>query len=143
MQSPYLTTFSKSILTALFAGIVATVLCLVLNIIYREHTHFPLASYINVSSLIFAVNLLFVVFGIVYYGFVKAFKRADLAFAVLFVIITVLCSLGAEHIRRSDVPQFNMEFHQLLLATVVIIGLTAAVGIPVLYHSRKFEEHVL
>jgi hypothetical protein len=126
-----------------FAGIVATLLCLGYNIFYRESTMFPLASLINVSSLIFAVNLIFLVIGIVYYGCLKAFKKGDVVFIVLFVCLTLFCAWKGNQVERSDVPLLNMEFHHLLLAMIIIMGVIASLGIPFLYHNKKFEDHVL
>ena len=141
-MNSYLTPFTKAILTGLFVGIVATVLCMGYDIFYRDSTAFPLSDYINVSNLIFSVNLLFLVFGVIYYVFTR-FKKGEVLFVVVFLFLTVTLVFLSAGIHRSDVPLLNKEFHQLLLPIVIIIGLLAALGIPYLYHSRKFEEHVL
>lgn len=138
----YLTPFTKAILTALFVGIVATILCMGYDILYRDSTSFPLSDYVNVSNLIFSVNLLFLLFGAIYYGFTKI-KKGEMLFVVFFLLITGVLVFLAAGIHRSDVPLLNTEFHQLFLPMVIIIGLLAALGIPYLYHSKKFEEHVL
>ncbi|HEY8897378.1 MAG TPA: hypothetical protein VIM79_21285, partial [Niastella sp.] len=44
--------------------------------------------------------------------------------------------------RVNDVTE-NTEFHHLAIAMTVIMGIAAAIGIPVLVHSKKFEEEVL
>jgi hypothetical protein len=143
MESPYLSRFSKALLTGLFVGIIITLVCLAYNIYFRDTTRYPLASIINVSSLIFFVNLLFVVIGIIYYGFTAMFKKGDLVFCIVFIALTAFLAWRSDFAYRSDNPLFNHEFHQLLIAMVVIMGIGAALGIPVLYHSKKFEEHVL
>ena len=143
MNSNFQTKFSKALLTSVFAGIIATLLCLAYNIFYRESTTFPLASLINVSSLIFGVNLLFLVIGFIYYGCLSFFKRGDLVFIILFACLTIFFAWKGDHVYRSDNRILNMEFHQLFLAMILIMGVVATIGIPFLYHNKKFEENVL
>ena len=143
MDSSYLTPISKSILTGLFAGIVATLICLGYNIFYRDSTGYPLASIINVSSLIFFVNFVFLIIGFIYYGFIKSMRKGDVAFIVVFVLLTIFLCWRATLAHRSDDPVLNAEFHHLLLAMIIIMGIAASFGIPYLFHSKKFEEHVL
>ena len=143
MKSTYLTPFSKAILTGLFAGIMATVLCLAYNIFYRDSTGFALSNYINVSSLIFAVNLLFFLIGVIYYGFLRLARSGEKIFVAVFLLLTVVLAYLGGNIHRSDIPLLNKEFHQLLLPMIIVMGLCAAIGIPFLYHNRKFEETVL
>jgi hypothetical protein len=143
MKSTYLTPLSKAVLTGLFVGIVATVICLLYNIFYRDSTGFPLSNFINVSSLIFAVNLLFLVIGFVYYAFLQANRKGEIAFVIFFLLLTIYFTLKAAGIHRSDNPVFNSEFHQLLEPMIIFMGLAAAIGIPFLYHNEKFEEVVL
>lgn len=143
MNSTYLTPFSKAVLTGLFVGIIATVLCLAYNIFYRDSTGFALSNYINVSSLIFAVNLLFFLIGMLYYAFVRMAKSGGRIFTIVFLLLTVVLAYLGDHIHRSDVPLLNTEFHQLLLPMIIVMGLFAAIGIPFLYHNKKFEDAVL
>jgi hypothetical protein len=143
MESSYLTPFSKATLTGVFAGFVTTVLCLAYNIFFRDSTGFPLSDFINVSSLIFAVNLIFLVLGMLFYFFLRLSRRGDLIYTIVLLLITAVLSFLAAGIHRSDSRLLNREFHELFLPIVIMIGLAAAIGIPFLYRSRKFEEHVL
>lgn len=143
MNSTYLDPFSKAILTGLFAGIMATLVCLGINIFYREATLFPLSSIINVSSLIFFTNFVFLLIGVVYYGLIRMGKGGERLFVLLFLLLTAFLAWRAAYAHRSNDPLLNHEFHQLLTGIVLAMGLIAALGIPFLYHSRKFEEHVL
>lgn len=143
MSATYLTPFSKSLLTGLFAGIAATFICIIYNIIYRDETAFPLFNFINVSSLIFGVNVLFVVIGCIYYWFIKFIKGGQLFFIITFIVITVLSVLSVSGIHRTDDQVWNVEFHHLFNAMIIIWGISAALGIPWLYHSKGFEEHVV
>ena len=143
MDSGYLTPFSKATLTGVFAGFVTTVLCLAYNIFFREGTGFPLSDFINVSSLIFAVNLIFLVLGMLFYFFLRISKKGDLIFSIVFLLLTAVFAFLAAGIHRSDVPLLNKEFRELFLPILIMIGISAAVGIPLLYRIKKFEEHVL
>lgn len=141
--SDYLTPFSKALLTGLFAGIASTFICIIYNIIYRGQTSYGLFSFINVSSLIFLVNLLFIVIGLIYYWFVKFIKKGEILFAIVFILLTVLCIVKIPGVHRVKDVVLNAQFHHLMIAMVVIMGLAAAIGIPVLFHSKRFEEEVL
>jgi hypothetical protein len=143
MNTSYLTPFSKSVLTGLFAGIAATFICIIYSAVFRSETGYELFNFINVSSLIFGVNTLFVVIGVVYYWFIKYLKRGDLFFVATLAVISLFCILETHHIHRTDYQAWNIQFHHLLIAMIVIMSISAAIGIPVLFHSRRFEEHVL
>src|SRR5262245_23126241 len=143
MNSSYLTPFSKALLTGLFAGISATFICIIYNIIFRDETGYQLFNFINVSSLIFGVNVLFVVIGIIYYWFIKYMKRGDLFFAGVFILLTLFLIFKTSGIHRSDDQTVNVEFHHLLIAMIIIMSISASIGIPVLFHSKRFEDNVL
>jgi hypothetical protein len=130
-------------MTGFFVGFFATIACLAYNIIFRDNTGFPLSSFINVSSIIFMVNLLFPVIGIIYYGFITTFKKADIAFIIVFLLLTVFLVWRTELVNRTNDHLLNLEFRNLLLGIVIILGISASVFIPVLYHSKKFKETVL
>lgn len=134
--------FYQAMMTGFFVGFFATVICLVYNIVFRDTTGFPLSSLINVSTIIFLVNLLFPVIGIIYYGLMTAFKKADLVFIIACILLFALCIWKTETVHRTDDAQLNGEFRNLLLGIVLILG-TASFLIPVLYHSKKFKETVL
>ena len=61
--------FCRAMMTGVFVGFVSTIIALVYNIFYRDETGYLPADIINVSSLIFAMNLIFWVIGIIYYFF--------------------------------------------------------------------------
>ena len=134
--------FYRSMMTGLFVGIVATVVCLFFNVIYRESTNFYPADYINVSSLIFAVNLVFWVVGIVYYLFQRAFSRADIIFDVVFILVLLFCIWRVAEGLRTDDQLLNSHFRTLMIGILVILAI-GVFAIPYLYHSRKFEDGVI
>jgi len=135
--------FYRAMMTGFFVGFISTFVCLAYNIIYRDSTGFPLNGFINVSSIIFAVNILFPVIGIIYYGFISSSKRADILFVILFLLLTAFFIWRIELIRRTNDHLLNTEFRNLLLGIVIILGISASVFIPLLYHNKKFKDTVL
>lgn len=141
-QQPMGGIFSGTLLTGVFAGFAGTIICLAFNIIYRDDTGFLPSAIINVSSLIFAVNILFVLIGLVYFVCIRYLPKGDVAFEGIFILLTVLCLLGAAGVHRSDNPVVNHEFRGLLSGVIIILGL-CSVAMPVLYHNKGFREHVI
>jgi hypothetical protein len=142
METTYSTPFSRAILTGVFTGIVTTVICIVFDVAFRGTTHFTPSDIINVSSLIFFTNLLFLIIGIIYYGALRI-KKGEIIYIVLFLALTVLFAIKAGNAHRSDIAVQNNQFHELFVPIVIIMGLAAALGIPFLFHNKKFEENVV
>jgi hypothetical protein len=142
-MEPEKTTTSNAILTAVFAGIVATLLSFVYYLVFKDVTGFPYSELINVSSLIFIINTIFLVIGFIYYMFLKISRRADLSFIVCMCVLTAIAVWGAAGIHRADDGLINQEFHQLLIGIILIIGVTAFAGMPFLYHNKTFNREVI
>lgn len=136
-QSP----LSKAILTSVFVGFFATIVCLIYNIIFRESTGYQPADFINVSSLIFAVNLIFLIAGLLYFFF-RSFKRGDLIFEVLFGVIIIFCAWRASYAHIENSRVLSSEFRTLLIGTIIIMGVGIEL-VPLLFHNKKFEDAVL
>ncbi len=131
-------------MTAVFIGIMDTLICLVFNVVYRSFNGFPLSAIFNVSVLIFAVNLAFYGYRRCVLGlFIKALKKGDILYMIVFAALTALCIWRGYGSHRSDDPEINAQFHGLLTGMLLIMGVSAAFFIPYCYHSKKFEEHVL
>ncbi|MBL7697304.1 MAG: hypothetical protein JNK79_04070 [Chitinophagaceae bacterium] len=143
MDSPYNSRLSDVVLTSVFAGFATTLLCMVYYLLYKEVTGYPFSSLLNVSSLIFGINTLFVTIGCIYYLFIYYFKRADLVYILVSAVFTVLAVWYASTTHRSEIGILNSEFHQLLIGLLIIIGAAATIGLPVLYHNKKFHDSVL
>ena len=142
-MEPEKTITSNAILTAVFAGIVATLLSFVYYLVFKDVTDFPYSSLINVSSLIFIINTIFLVIGFIYYMFLKISRRADLIFIISMCVLTALAVWGASGIHRANNAAINHEFHQLLIGLILIIGVTAFAGMPFLYHNKAFNRDVI
>lgn len=137
------TLFERVMMTGVFVGIFITVATLFYDVIYVGQTGFPYASYISVTSLIFAVNLVFLVLGPIYYGFIKLSKYGEIVFIALLIAFTVFLLLKVKGVQRTDNAKLNDEFKSLLSGIIIIVSLGAAVILPLLFHNRKFEKSVL
>ena len=137
-QSP----FSRAILTSVFIGFFTTVICLIYNIIFRESTGYLPADFINVSSLIFAVNLIFLVAGLLYFFFLRSFKKGDLIFEVLFGALIIFCVWRASYVHMENSRVLSSEFRTLLIGTILIMGVGIEL-VPLLFHNKKFGDAVL
>jgi hypothetical protein len=135
--------FVKVLMTALAIGITDTIICLLYNLFYRGGSGgFFSSDIINVSSIIFGVNLLFLVFGVLYFGLLQVGKSGQMVFSVLLLVLTIIGVWAGVHIHRSPDPAMNSRFHGLLAGVILIVGLSAA-GMPLLYNSKWFGQHVL
>ncbi len=136
--------FMKAFMTGLAVGIADTLLCLLFNLIWRKDgtAGFFSSDFISVSSIIFGINILFMVIGVIYFGFLQAKATGEIIFSALFAVLTVVGVITALHIHRAPDPGQNARFHVLLTGMIIICGLSA-IGMPLLYHSRKFGQHIL
>jgi hypothetical protein len=136
-QSP----LSRAILTSVFVGFFATIVCLLYNIIFRESTGYKPADFINVSSLIFAVNLIFLVAGLLYFLVLRSFRKGDIVFEIVFGLLIIFCAWRAAHVHMQN-PTLTSEFRTLLIGVIIIMGIGIEL-VPLLFHNKKFEDAVL
>jgi hypothetical protein len=142
-QDNQLNSFQKSLLTGVFVGFAATVICLVYNVVYRDSTGFEPSAMINVSSLIFAVNILFTIIGLIYYLFIKAFRKGSIIFIAVFALFTVWLLWKTAGVQRSDDYTVTVQFRGLLAGIILIIGIGAAFFVPFLFNSKAFAKNVI
>ena len=131
--------FGKIFLTALFAGIIATMFCLVYNIWSREATYYGPSDFINVSSIIFIVNILLLLAGVAYYALKSWSRRGDLIYTLFFLLIIAFCIWKTMGIHRFADLKLNGEFIKLLGGTILIIGI-AMLCIPYIYNHKKIVD---
>jgi hypothetical protein len=135
--------FEKVMLSGVFVGIMITIVAMIYDLVFVTETGFPYSSIINVSSLIFSINLFFLVVGLIYYFFLRYSKYGDISFIVFFVLLTVFLILKAKGVVRSDDYQLTVEFRELLLGIIAIVGAGGAFLLPFLFHNKGFRKHVI
>ncbi len=138
----YQTPFSKAMLTGVFVGFIVTIFCLIYNVMYRSSTGFLPADFINVSTLIFGLNLIFWIIGIVYALLAQKFQKSDRIFEVVFMLMMVFLIWKATTIQRWPDAQLNGQF-KVLLEGILVISTIGIALIPFLYRHQKFTEYVL
>jgi len=134
--------FSAALLTGVFAGFAGTIICLIYNIIYRDDTGFLPSTIINVSSLIFAVNILFVFIGLIYFVCLRYLPKGDVFFEGLFILLTVVLLLMTAGAHRSDDVVVNQQFKGLMYGLIIILGV-CSIAMPVMFHNKSFRKHVI
>jgi hypothetical protein len=131
--------FGKAFLAALFTGILATLVCFVFDIFYRMDTLYGPTDYINVSSIIFIVNILLLVAGVAYYAIKSWFKNGDLVYSIFFLLTFIFCVWRISGIQRFPDLRLNKEFIQLLGGTTIIIGI-AVLSIPYFFNNKRIVD---
>jgi hypothetical protein len=134
--------FTNAMLTGLFIGIIDTLICLAYNIGYRSFTGYTPSTLVNVSSLIFAVNLLLLLTGMIYFVFRKLFGRKDYIYVLLAILFTGFLAWQTEIGHRFADATVNAESKGLLLGIVLILG-ASAISLPFFYRSKFFGKYVL
>jgi hypothetical protein len=142
MENEQRSVFFNAMMTGLFIGIADTLICLTYNIFYRNYTGYFPSAMINVSSIIFMVNLLMLVVGLLYYACLKVAPKGDGIFVALILLLTAWLTWQAADVRPFDNGKLDRGFHGLLGGIVLIMGLSSAC-IPLFYHNKKFLDKVI
>jgi hypothetical protein len=141
MQTDQKDIFTNTMMSGLFIGIIDTLICLAYNIAYRNITGYTPSTLVNVSSLIFAVNLLMLLTGMAYFLFRKLFGARDYVYILLAFLFTAFLSWRTEIGHRFADATINSESKGLLLGIVLILG-ASAISLPFLYRSKFFGKYV-
>lgn len=136
-------TFYRSLMTCVFAGIIGTVLTMFLDLFFVESLHYPLSNVINVATLIFGVNLAFMVIGFLFYGFISSSRHGEKVYIILFVLLTGFIIWKLQTVHRSDDDLINHQFRLLSSGVIIILGLLASIAVPFLFHNKGFNKHVV
>ncbi|MBX3255250.1 MAG: hypothetical protein KF862_14010 [Chitinophagaceae bacterium] len=139
MQTP----FTRAFMTALFVGIITSVICLIYNSIYRDETGLEPTDIINVGSIIFGVHIIFLMLGILFY-LMRLLKGAgEIIYIAALALLTAFLAWKAEGVVRSSNAEVTVAFRGLLLGIVLIIGVGASLAVPFLFHNKSFERNIL
>src|ERR1700754_3355990 len=112
---------SRSLLGGVFSGMVATVICLVYSVFYERATNFVAVS-VNVSTIIFAVLILFVFSASVYHLLCVQLKLPTVVYILLYAAITFYCMLQTADIQSTDNPLSAKDLKGLLFGIELICG---------------------
>lgn len=132
----------RSTLTGLFCGIIATLLSLVFDMVFRSITKFPLSGLINVSSIIIACTVFLLLFGGAF-NLLQYLKGGKVIFSVLFLVLTCVSIWSIMGLHLDDNPIMNVQYRYLLSGIVLIMGICTFFLIPFLYTNKWVAEHVI
>ncbi len=135
--------FERSLMTCVFAGIVGTVLSMFYDLVFVEVFHYPLSAIINVATLIFGVNLIFLVIGFLFYSFIVSSRYGERIYIAVFIIITGFFVWKMQGVHRTNNDLVNQQFRILSSGIIIIIGLLASVVVPFLFHNKQFNKYVV
>lgn len=127
----------KPLMAGLLAGIIATLLNIFYEVVYRDVTGFSLSEIINVSTIIFGTVLTLLIAGAIFAVIDTYTRHVQLIYILLFVILTLLCVRWALHVHRTNDPSLNAAFRGLLSGIVIISGGLASFLVPFLVMHKK------
>ena len=134
--------FDKIMMTGVFIGLIITVIAMAFDAAFLESTDYPFTTFINVSSLIFSLNILFMALAAIYYGFTKLSKYGSIMFIVFFALLTIFLLIKVAGVHRSDNQHFNSEF-KMVLSVIILMVAAGAFGIPFLVNNKWFRRDVI
>ena len=132
---------SRSILAALFSGLIATCIGLLYDVAYRGITQYNPSFIINVPSIIFGTLVASLVAGVLFYLCITYIKGGIQVFRLLFLILCVALAVVAFRSHYGgNLPAFK-GFSGLLFGVDIIIGICIIMGIPYFFrHNKMFMD---
>ena len=133
----------RAFMTALFVGVADALLCLIYNVVYRSGRPYFSSDIINVSYIIFGIVFLFAMIGLVYLFALRLFRQGNLIFMFLMIILSTLALLGIHSGHFSSDLVENQSLRAEATGITIVVGFSAAVLVPLLHGSHKFELYVV
>jgi cytochrome c biogenesis protein CcdA len=130
-------------MTCVFVGIAGTLLSMFYDLYFVEFLQYPLSSIINVATLIFGVNLVFLVIGFLFYGFTTFSRYGERVYIIVFILMTGFFIWKMQGAHRTDNDLVNLQFRYLSSGIIIILGLLASVAVPFLFHNKQFNKYVV
>ena len=146
MDTPSSASFETSyraVMTGLFVGIADALICLIYNVAFRSSRHYFSSTLLNVSYIIFGMLFVFFVIGLVYMVIRRFFGKGDLIFFIVFAMLTVWIVWAIHWAHFSTDPIEDASLRGEYTGVALIAGISAAIGIPLLHRSHKFELYVV
>lgn len=131
-------TFSRGILGGLFVGIIAAVVNLLYDYLYRYFTHYQVSEFVNINSIIFFTIPTLVAAGIVYAILREYVKKGLLVYTILSVILTAVVAfipLGPNMLPNGEAMPASAR--GLTMGIEIITGLMGAFALPYFAEHQK------
>ena len=137
------TIFYRSLMTCVFTGFIGTFLSMFYDLFFVEFLKYPLSSIINVATLIYGVNLVFLVIGFLFYGFITFSRYGERIYITVFILMTAFFTWKMQEVHRTNNDLINLQFRYLSSGIIIILGLLASVAVPFLFHNKQFNKYVV
>jgi hypothetical protein len=134
------TPFASAILTGLFLGIAATLICFGYTVGYEMITGTNHTFMSSVSFLIFACTLAVFCSSIFFFYLQRWVPRGELIFVIVFALLTAFGLWRVDIIQHATLHWLTGQTKGLLTGIILIVGLCAFAGVPLLYHNRGFQN---
>lgn len=129
----------RFLLGGLLTGIIAAVLVLVYNVIYRRESDFYTFEIVMPFTIFLVFPLFELLCGGVYYLFAGHLRKGRQVFTTILILLTIASVIGTAFIDNSHQEMILRGFRGLLMGIEVIAGLLAALLIPYfVHHSRMY-----
>ena len=137
MKRPeYIPSFSKALLAGALTGLIATVVNLVYNVIFRSITQYIPDEEFNFLSITLLSFIVLILIGMLYFLFAK-YSNAKI-FDIILIVLMLGCVAVTIFFHTANEPMLYGN-HGLIAGFIIISGLLAVTLLPYLYnHPRLF-----
>jgi hypothetical protein len=133
------TSFSRALMAGVVCGVIAALLNAVYDLFYRTSTGFESDKLISPVPIFFAIPVVMMVAGIIFFEMVEFIKVGRLLFTAIFLVLTVIAIVFDVSARGESGAMSGRS--GLLLGIVIVTGLVVAFLLPFLAtHPKIFME---
>jgi DMSO reductase anchor subunit len=135
------TPLSKAVLGSLLAGIIATIINLIYDHVYRSITHYYFSEIFSLYALIAFTILICMAGGILYFFITKYFNKGTLIYIIVAVVLTIIALLMHVTANMPNGESISSNVNGLKIGLDVITGGSAAFLVPYFaQHPRLWSE---
>lgn len=127
--------FSKALLSGALTGIVAAVINIVYDVIFRSITRYMPAEEFNFFSITLASMIVLTLLGIMFFLFIRYLNASAFTVALIIIIIACICLTAFLHADKTEPPLYGN--HGLIAGFTLLSGLLALILLPYFYKHPK------
>jgi len=129
--------FSRALLAGALTGLVATVVNLIYNLVFRSITRFMPDEEFNFFSITLASMIVLVLIGILFFVFLKYINSTAFFILLVILIIGCICITAFSHMNAGESAFYGD--HGLVAGFILLSGILALTLLPYLYlHPKLF-----
>jgi len=142
------TSFSRSVVAGLVCGLIASLLNVVYDLIYRTSTGFESDKLISPIPIYFSTPVVLIICGVIFFEMVEYLKIGKLLFTAFFLALTAILVI-IDLFRYGNVTDLS-GMRGLLLGIEIVTGLSIALLLPffatnpkIFMENEEFNESSL